>query len=154
MNTERLQFVEDTALLFEEIGLTRMAGRIYSWLMVADETEVSFDGLTEALQASKGSISTNIKMLENLGLVESVSLPGDRKTYYRLKQLSISKMLDERIEKARVFNQQLDQAQKLRKKEDHTMNRIREFNQHYSWLIAEFERIKEKAKEMETQSAM
>lgn len=78
------QFVEDTGLYFEKIGLTRMAGRIIGWLLICDPPYQTMGDLVEALQASKSSISTSLRMLEQYSLIQRFSRPGERRDYYRL----------------------------------------------------------------------
>ncbi|HEX6509608.1 MAG TPA: MarR family transcriptional regulator [Chloroflexota bacterium] len=80
-----LQFVEEVALNFERQGLFRMAGRVLGWLLICDPPEQSFNQLVEVLQASKGSISTAMRILVPGGIVEKVSRPGERRDYYRVE---------------------------------------------------------------------
>jgi DNA-binding transcriptional regulator GbsR (MarR family) len=81
---ERLEFVEEVGLFFERGGLTRMAGRMLGWLLVCDPPHQSMNELAEALQASKGSISGTARFLIQVGLVERLSLPGERRDYFRI----------------------------------------------------------------------
>lgn len=78
------QFVEDTGLYFEKIGLSRMGGRIIGWLLVCDPPHQTMGDLVDALQASKSSISTSLRMLEQYSLIQKFSRPGERRDYYRL----------------------------------------------------------------------
>ncbi|KAA3648161.1 MAG: MarR family transcriptional regulator [Chloroflexi bacterium] len=82
---QRKQYAEEFGLAFEQFGITRMAGRILGWLLVCEPPHQSPQDLQDALQASKGSISTNTRMLERLNFVERISLPGDRRTYFQVK---------------------------------------------------------------------
>lgn len=77
------QFVEDFALHMEHQGLPRMAGRILAWLLICDPPEQSMPELVDALQASKSSVSTMTRLLIQFGMVERVSLPGERRDFYR-----------------------------------------------------------------------
>jgi DNA-binding transcriptional regulator GbsR (MarR family) len=77
------EFVERFAGWLEHSGVPRMAGRVLGWLLVCEPVHQSGDDLTAALQASRGSISTTTRMLATAGLVERVTFPGDRRTYYR-----------------------------------------------------------------------
>lgn len=77
------EFVERMGLLAEGDGFPRIAGRILGLLLVEEEKS-SLDDMVEKLQVSKGSISTNVRLLERLAIIERVSSPGDRKDYYRL----------------------------------------------------------------------
>jgi DNA-binding transcriptional regulator GbsR (MarR family) len=77
------QFVERMGLLMENDGLPRIAGRIHGLLLVSD-TAFSLDELSEKLQVSKASVSTNARMLERMGIVERISTPGDRRDFYQM----------------------------------------------------------------------
>jgi len=81
-----MQFVEDVGLLIENAGLTRMSGRVLGWLLISDPREQSFQQLTDALQASKGSISSSTNTLIRIGLIERLSKPGERKDYFRIPE--------------------------------------------------------------------
>ncbi|MFC1939501.1 GbsR/MarR family transcriptional regulator [Chloroflexota bacterium] len=81
---EKQQFVEHVGIVFEQTGLPRMAGRIFGQLLISDPPHQSTAQLTEALIASKGSISTSTRLLIRLGLIERLSLPGVRHDYFRL----------------------------------------------------------------------
>lgn len=76
-------YIEEIGLTFEAQGLPRMAGRILGALLVADPPEQSADQLAHTLQASRSSISTMTRLLERTGLIDRVSIPGDRRLYYR-----------------------------------------------------------------------
>ncbi|MEZ4636017.1 MAG: transcriptional regulator [Caldilineaceae bacterium] len=79
-----LHYLEEFGLFWEQIGLPRMTGRILAWLLICDPPEQTMTDLTEALQASKSSISTGTRTLIQFGFIERISLPGERKDYYRL----------------------------------------------------------------------
>ena len=82
---EEQSFVEDVGIVFEQTGLPRMAGRILGWLLISDPPHQSTEELTEALMASKGSISTMTRHLIHIGLIERLSLPGVRHDYFRIR---------------------------------------------------------------------
>ncbi len=84
-NPEQLAFVEDFALVLERMGLVRMTGRAAGWLLVSDPPEQTFGQIADALQASKGSISSALKTLVTMRWVDKLSKPGDRKDYYAIR---------------------------------------------------------------------
>ena len=86
-------FVEDVGLLLEEGGLPRMAGRILGWLLICDPPHQSTKELAETLQASKGSISTMTRLLIQLGVIERVALPGQRRDHFQIKPGGWSQMI-------------------------------------------------------------
>ncbi|MEU0500974.1 MarR family transcriptional regulator [Nocardia sp. NPDC005998] len=82
---QQLAFVEDLALVLERMGLVRMVGRAAGWLLVSNPPEQTFGQIAEALQASKGSISSALKTLVTMRWVDKISKPGDRKDYYAIR---------------------------------------------------------------------
>lgn len=53
--------------------------------MICDPAHRSASQLVEELQLSAGSVSTQTTALEQMGLVERTTFPGDRASYYRLR---------------------------------------------------------------------
>ena len=91
------QFIEDMGILFEEMGLPRMAGRIFGWLLMCEPPHQSAEELASVVEASKGSISSMTRLLIQSGLVERMGLPGKRGTYYRIKPGSWSELMRTQI---------------------------------------------------------
>jgi DNA-binding transcriptional regulator GbsR (MarR family) len=52
--------------------------------MIADEPMVGLDQMAEQLNISKASASTCARQLQAFTLIEKVTIPGDRKDYYRV----------------------------------------------------------------------
>lgn len=77
-------FVEAMGLGLEATGLQRAAGRMLAWLMVCDPPEQSAEQLAAALQASTGGVSTTVRMLTQMQLVERVGRAGERRSFYRV----------------------------------------------------------------------
>jgi len=96
-----LEFIENSADLMEQHGLPRMAGRVIGALLINDPAHMSHDEMAELLQASKGSISMSTQLLMRLNFVERLSLPGQRRSYYRLRENLWHDFLNEIIEHIR-----------------------------------------------------
>ena len=79
------RFIERMGLDAEGDGFPRIAGRV-AGLLVASATPSSLDDIAETLQVSRASVSTNCRLLENLGIADRVSLPGDRRDYYEISK--------------------------------------------------------------------
>ncbi|HUB75340.1 MAG TPA: transcriptional regulator [Solirubrobacteraceae bacterium] len=78
------RFVEQLGMQFElEAGAPRMVGRVFGWLLVCDPPEQSAAELAQALQASRGSISTATRVLMRLGLIERGRARGERFDRFR-----------------------------------------------------------------------
>lgn len=85
MDEDRERYVEDFGLFFEQFGLTRMVGRVLGLLLISDPPERSAEELAGALRASRGSISSATRSLVQLGLVQRLSRPGERRDYFRVR---------------------------------------------------------------------
>lgn len=92
-----LTYAEDWGLLLERWGLPRTAGRIWGWLHVCEPPQQTAAQLVDALGVSKGSVSTNTRLLETLGLVERVGVPGARQSHYRLRADALEGMMRQRL---------------------------------------------------------
>lgn len=107
---EEQHFVEEVGLLFELMGLPRMAGRIFGWLLVSEPSHQSTGELVEVLQASKGSISTMTRLLMQVGLIEKISLPGERRDYFCIKPGAWSQMSQSHQARITAFRQLADKG--------------------------------------------
>ena len=85
MNEAKKEFIEKVGMQIEHSGGQRMAGRLLGALLVAEPANQSAEDLAETLQASRGSISTATRYLIQMGLIERVSVAGERKDFYRNK---------------------------------------------------------------------
>ena len=150
---ERTSFIEETGLLFENLGTTRMAGRILGYLMITDKEMVSFDELCQVLQASKSSISTNIKSLITLHYVKPITLPGDRKTYYMLSpDLDWVESLMKRVELLKVMNNLFRKGLDLRvNKKDKASEWLRMSVEFYEWVVEEYPKFLARWEKKKTQ---
>ncbi|MCC5934707.1 MAG: hypothetical protein LAT75_14690 [Candidatus Cyclonatronum sp.] len=131
---DKLAFIEESGLLMETFGLTRMAGRVFGYLMVCDQDAVSFDDIRDTLSASKGSISATMKMLVNTHFIEAVSLPGDRKTYYRISRNRPGDLIRSRFRLFDLFGGLLDKAAQLKNRNDETGAWLQETAGFYRWI--------------------
>lgn len=78
------EFVERLGLVAQADGLPRIAGRIMGFLVIYGGP-FSFTELAERLKVSRGSISTNTRLLEHLGVIERVTRPGERQDYFQIR---------------------------------------------------------------------
>ncbi|MBC8429417.1 MAG: MarR family transcriptional regulator [Dehalococcoidia bacterium] len=102
---EEKHFVEEFGIVFEQSGMPRMAGRILGWLLLSDPPLQSIDELTEALAASKGSISTMTRLLIRIGLIERLSLPGVRRDYFRIKPGAWHQLIKQSVDQLTAVRQ-------------------------------------------------
>jgi DNA-binding transcriptional regulator GbsR (MarR family) len=135
------QFVERVGLIAQTDGLPRIAGRIMG-LLVIYGGPFSFAELATRLQVSRGSISTNSRLLENLGVIERVARPGDRQDYFQMRPkpyLDLLKGSLGRLYKAREVV--ADAQRELPADWADTQTRLADLDAFYSGLIERTEAI-------------
>lgn len=110
---EKQRFAEEVGIFFEQTGMPRMAGRILGWLMLSDPPHQTTGELTQALLASKGSISTMTRLLIRIGLIERISLLGQRHDYFRIKAGIWHQMLKESLAQITAFRQLTERGLEL-----------------------------------------
>jgi predicted transcriptional regulator len=93
---------EQMGALLEVEGFSRIAGRLFGRLLLSD-APLSLDALAQALDVSKASVSTETRALERRGVVERVTLPGDRRCYYRVVDELPIRTMELRLERMRRF---------------------------------------------------
>lgn len=144
-------FIEESALIFEALGLTRMAGRIIGYLLVSSEEIISFNNLTAKLKASKSSISTNLRMLQNTGFIKMVTLPADRKTYYELNHdIDWGELMIKKMKTLNLYRVILNKAYVLREnKNDKTSAWTQNSVRFYEWIDREMVDLLQKYKQWE-----
>lgn len=142
---EMKHFAEDVGLFFEQMSLPRMAGRVLGWLLICDPSHQSMNELAEALSASKASISNNTRLLIQFGLIERISLPGERRDYFRIEPNAWQRMIKHRAAQVVSFRRLAERGLTLiADKEPHLKTRLQEMRDIYAFYEREFPRLIEK----------
>ena len=110
MDEERASYVEDFGLLFEGFGLPRMVGRVLGVLLTSGETDLSAEQLAQALQASRGSISSATRTLTGMELVQRRTRPGERRDYFRIKPGAWDELMRRELESLQTFRQMAERG--------------------------------------------
>jgi DNA-binding transcriptional regulator GbsR (MarR family) len=109
MDAQTANFIERMALALESDGLPRIAGRIFGLLLISEDAR-SLDDLAAELRVSKGSVSTNARLLEQRGILEQVCRPADRRDYYRVPRDLFSQTMAQRLSRWERFHEAIGAA--------------------------------------------
>ena len=74
-------FIEGWGRLGPSWGISKMMAEIYAALYVSP-SPLTLEAMSEKLATSRSNISTNVRMLVDLGVVHKVIVRGERKDYY------------------------------------------------------------------------
>ena len=104
----RQDFIENLSRISQFWGYPRAMGALYGALYLSPKA-LSLDDLIPIVGVTKGAISTNIRALEQLGMVHKQVRPGDRRDYYQAETdfWRIAKSVLERRQK-REFDKALN----------------------------------------------
>jgi DNA-binding transcriptional ArsR family regulator len=131
----RAEFVEQFGVVGHGMGLPRTMTRLLGWLVICEPPHQSAQQFQAALQLSAGSVSTGLGELARAGLVERVSFPGDRHTYFRIKADGWQQLLAARVRVLAEIRDIADRA--LTAAGGEGDRRLREFRDFY----ASFDRL-------------
>jgi DNA-binding transcriptional regulator GbsR (MarR family) len=101
-------FIERNAIQAENSGLPRIAGRLIG-VFLLDGGPISFSELAERMQASRASVSTNTRLLERLGVIERVTVRGERQDYFRLQANPFAISIEQSIQACQRFSVYVDE---------------------------------------------
>jgi DNA-binding transcriptional regulator GbsR (MarR family) len=121
-------------LALEADGLPRIAGRIFGLLLVSEDAR-SLDDMAGELKVSKGSVSTNARMLEQRAVLERISRPGDRRDYYRVPPDLFSHTMAQRVARWQRFHEAIGAARTslpIRSRE--VLERLEEYQEAYAFM--------------------
>ena len=119
-NEEQRRLVEEFGLLYEQMGSTRMAGRMSGYLLMCDPPVQSLTQIAEALGVSKAAVSGAARVLLQFGVVELVGEPGQRGDFYRALPGQMDSML--RLDHVSTLHALLDRGLASVADEDQTQS--------------------------------
>jgi DNA-binding transcriptional regulator GbsR (MarR family) len=141
---EKILFIEEMARSCEQaFGLPRMGGRIWAVLLISSKEYLSSDELMDEVQASRGSVSTMVRVLESIGLVKRVKLRGDRKYYYSATEAE--SLMHTELGSMKVFIRLMEVgARALDKKDKRAQERIKEIRLLMEFFVKEYAELLER----------
>jgi DNA-binding transcriptional regulator GbsR (MarR family) len=139
-------YIEEIGVLFENTGLPRMAGRMFGWLLIADPPYQSPAEMAEVLMASKGSVSTTVRLLTQLGMIERYVIPGERHDHFRLREDALRRTVKHGLEEEiSSFRSMAERGLELMRDEPAPRKRwLEQMYDRYAFLEKEFPAMMER----------
>ncbi|KAF0675249.1 GbsR/MarR family transcriptional regulator [Profundibacterium mesophilum] len=132
LDTARDRFMERIGIVAQAEGMTRIAGRAFA-LLIFDGEEIAFGALAERLQVSRASVSTNMRLLEERGLVLRLAKTGARQDYFRLADDAFGRMLKVVRERSAQAHAEIDATLHELPREAHDVRaRVEAYSQFYT----------------------
>ncbi|MCR4424816.1 MAG: hypothetical protein NUW23_01305 [Firmicutes bacterium] len=103
------RFAREMGNYFETYGASSICGRILGRLIFSTRP-LSLDEIAQDLQISKPAASVNVRVLSQMSMVEKVTVPGDRRDFYRMHPDCDRVMLIGAIQKLQGMTEILERA--------------------------------------------
>jgi DNA-binding transcriptional regulator GbsR (MarR family) len=102
--------------------------------MLCDPAEQSAGQIADVIQASRASLTSNMRFLTAIGLVKKVRRPGDRVSYYRIEDDAWQKVIQRKLESLSAFGEIADEGLDIAGGERHRTERIKAAHDSLTWL--------------------
>ena len=135
------EFAEQMGDLFDQVGLSRIAGRLFGFLLVCQPSEQSANDLSTAVQASAGSVNTQLRLLVGLGLIARRGRVGSRQYLYHVQPEAWSGLLAGRIRLVARLRELAEQGLKIVGDAPDSRKRLQAMRDFYSFFEAEMEAL-------------
>ncbi len=103
------KFIESLGTYFESYGVPRIGGRMLGLLLVTPDP-LSAESMSDILKVSRASVSTNLRMLLQVGWAEKAFSLGDRTTYYVFPEDGFEKTMTLEIQAMSTLKRFVDQG--------------------------------------------
>ena len=118
-------------------GIPLIGGRILAYLLVCDPEERTAAELSEELEASTGSVSTNLKLLVNSGLVVRTTRRGRQAAQYRADAPAWANLIRRRLDALAGLRGLSASGLRLLSGDPHRALRLRTVDEFQGWFAGE-----------------
>ena len=132
-----LEWVERVSMYLARDGVPPIAGRVLGWLMVCDPPEQSAGQISDAIGASRASLTSNLRLLTTMGFLTARTRPGNRTTYYRMADDAWSIVVRRQIETMASFLDLSRDGIALAGPDND--GRVRQAHRTFEWMAAAFD---------------
>ncbi|GAB2780835.1 GbsR/MarR family transcriptional regulator [Amycolatopsis magusensis] len=128
---------ERLALTLAGGGMQRMTARVLCALLFADQDTLTAGEIAARLVISPGTVSTAIKNLTMVGLIEKVPAPGSRREHFRFREGAWATLMSSQNQVVQAMQQAADEGIAITGETSPAGRRLVEMRDFYSYLMAE-----------------
>jgi DNA-binding transcriptional regulator GbsR (MarR family) len=107
------EFIEDVGQYLSALGVPRMAGRMWAWLLLTDPEPQSAQQIAERLRASRGAVSGAARVLTATALIRRSRRAGDRREFYAVPSDSVQVMMGSYEPRVRALRELAEEGLEL-----------------------------------------
>jgi DNA-binding transcriptional regulator GbsR (MarR family) len=136
------ELIEQYGILLEEMGYQPVTARVSGLLSVMDKELLTFEEIVDELNISKSTASVAIKNLLVRDAIEYITLPGDRKRYFRTKLASMDREPKDFIVWLKKIKKLMQETVELKKDKDSRIaNYFKEVDEKLNIYIPKMEKL-------------
>ncbi|MFZ5651578.1 MAG: GbsR/MarR family transcriptional regulator [Bacillota bacterium] len=139
---EELGFIEDLGLLMERAGGARTLGRVFGYLLLSGRPK-TLDQIAESLLFSKATASLTVRQGIVHHFFEKISIPGERKDYYRANVQSWINSMSDQVKIMKAWEGLIQRGLALAGQENATarenLEKLRDYLRFMAWYLSDIE---------------
>ncbi|MBO4206070.1 MarR family transcriptional regulator [Micromonospora echinofusca] len=128
---------EHLALALTQGGMQRMTARVLAALLFTEQDTLTAGEIAESLTISSGSVSTALKALVSVGLIEKVPAPGSRREHFRFREGAWATLMSEQNQLVKVMREAAEQGIAVTGRDSAAGRRLAEMRDFYDYLWRE-----------------
>jgi DNA-binding transcriptional regulator GbsR (MarR family) len=117
--------------------MQRMTARVFAALLFTEQDTLTAGEITELLTISSGSVSTALKSLTAVGLIERVPAPGSRREHFRFREDAWATLMSEQNQLVKVMREAAEQGIAATGEDSPAGRRLAEMRDFYDYLWRE-----------------
>ncbi|WP_239127148.1 GbsR/MarR family transcriptional regulator [Asanoa siamensis] len=114
-----------------------MTARVLSALLFTERDTLTAGEIAESLTISSGSVSTALKSLTTVGLIEKVPAPGSRREHFRFREGAWATLMSEQNQLVKVMREAAEQGIASTGEDSPAGRRLAEMRDFYDYLWRE-----------------
>ncbi|MFI6784588.1 GbsR/MarR family transcriptional regulator [Micromonospora sp. NPDC050276] len=114
-----------------------MTARVLAALLFTERDTLTAGEITELLTISSGSVSTALKSLTSVGLIEKVPAPGSRREHFRFREGAWATLMSEQNQLVKVMREAAEQGIAATGEDSPAGRRLAEMRDFYNYLWQE-----------------
>ncbi len=138
-------YIEQWGMLFEQLGATRVMGKILGWLLVCDPPHQTAAEIAGAISASISSVSTATRALAQSAFVERIGMPGERSIHFQVRPGMWSQLIRTRMRHLTAMRRLAEEGMRLvaSERKERTL-RLREIRSYCDFIDSELPALLER----------
>jgi len=131
-------------------GMPPMAGRMWAYLAICEPPERTAAEIAARLHASRGSVSSMARLLEQIGLIRRRTKPGDRREHFFVPPDAARRLMESSIHQLRAAREVLDAGLNLvADRPPESQARIRDLRDVYAFFEREWPTLLDRMRQSE-----